>query len=40
MFKRDADFDYSKQFAITDWIPTPDQLDTYLTREEKESRSR
>lgn len=37
-FNRNATFDYDKQFAITDWVPTPDQLDTYLTREEKEKR--
>ena len=38
VFNKEADFNYNKQYAITDWIPSPEQLETFLTPEEKEKK--
>ena len=37
-FNKNADLDYNKIYALTDWIPEPEELENYLTPEEKEKK--
>ena len=39
-FSKDSELDNDEYYAITDWIPSPEQLEKYYTTEEKNKRKK